>query len=69
VVVVIVWVYYSSQIFFLGAQFTRAWSLRREQREAANDTFGSEPMEMIDVARHIVQGGLMPPAHKPQLGH
>ena len=25
VVVVIVWVYYSSQIFFLGAEFTRAW--------------------------------------------
>ena len=56
VVVVIVWVYYSSQIFFLGAEFTRAWSLRREQREAANDTFGSEPMEMIDVARQIVRG-------------
>lgn len=56
VVVVVVWVYYSSQILFLGAQFTRAWSLRREQREAANDRFGSEPMEMVDVARHIVQG-------------
>ena len=63
VVVVIVWVYYSSQIFFLGAEFTRAWSLRREQleqREAANDRFGSEPMEMIDVARHIVQDGPVP---------
>jgi membrane protein len=63
VVVVIVWVYYSSQIFFLGAEFTRAWSLRREQLEqrvAANDRFGSEPMEMIDVARHIVDGGGLP---------
>ena len=57
VVVVIVWVYYSSQIFFFGAQFTRAWSLRREQREAANDKFGSEPMEMVEVARHIVSSG------------
>jgi membrane protein len=28
-VVVIVWVYYSSQIFFLGAEFTRAYALRR----------------------------------------
>lgn len=56
VVVVIVWVYYSSQILFLGAEFTRAWSLRREQREAANDRFGSEPMEMLEVARHIVEG-------------
>jgi membrane protein len=65
VVVVIVWVYYSSQIFFLGAEFTRAWSLRREQRDAANDKFGSEPMEMIDVAKHIVEGGTVPP-HKPK---
>lgn len=68
VVVVIVWVYYSSQIFFLGAEFTRAWSLRREQREAANDRFGSEPMEMEEVARHIVHGGVMP-SRKPLPGH
>ncbi len=60
VVVVIVWVYYSSQIFFLGAEFTRAWSLRREQSEAANDTFRSEPLEMEEVARHIVEGGVLP---------
>jgi membrane protein len=60
VVVVIVWVYYSSQIFFLGAEFTRAWSLRREQSEAANDTFRSEPLEMEEVARHIVHGGVLP---------
>jgi membrane protein len=56
VVVVIVWIYYSSQIFFLGAEFTRAWSLRREQREAANNEFGAESLEMVEVARHIVQG-------------
>ena len=57
---VIVWVYYSSQIFFLGAEFTRAWSLQREQHEAANDKYGSEPLEMEEVARHIVEGGVMP---------
>ena len=28
-IVVIVWVYYSAQIFFLGAEFTRAYSLSR----------------------------------------
>ena len=28
-VVVIVWVYYSAQIFFLGAEFTRAYAVRR----------------------------------------
>jgi len=27
-VVVILWVYYSAQIFFLGAEFTRAYALR-----------------------------------------
>jgi membrane protein len=68
VVVVIVWVYYSSQIFFLGAEFTRAWSLGREQREAANDKYGSEPLEMEEVARHIVQGGILP-AQRPLPGH
>ena len=65
VVVVIVWVYYSSQIFFLGSEFTRAWSLQREQLEAANADFGSEPLEMLDVARHIVQGGTVPPKNSP----
>jgi len=33
-VVVIVWVYYSAQIFFLGAEFTRAYALRRGSRQA-----------------------------------
>jgi membrane protein len=38
-VVVIVWVYYSAQIFFLGAEFTRAYALRLGSRQAnaAND--------------------------------
>ncbi len=65
VVVVIVWVYYSSQIFFLGSEFTRAWSLQREQLEAANQDFGAESLEMLDVARHIVQGGAVPPKNSP----
>ena len=33
-VVVIVWVYYSAQIFFLGAEFTRAFALRRGSLQA-----------------------------------
>ena len=38
-VVVILWVYYSAQIFFLGAEFTRAYALRLGSRQggAAND--------------------------------
>jgi membrane protein len=34
-VVVIVWVYYSAQIFFLGAEFTRAYALRHGSRQDA----------------------------------
>jgi membrane protein len=33
-VVVIVWVYYSAQIFFYGAEFTRAYARFRDEREA-----------------------------------
>jgi membrane protein len=38
-VVVIVWVYYSAQTFFLGAEFTRAYAMRLGSRQAnaAND--------------------------------
>lgn len=35
-VVVIVWVYYSAQIFFLGAEFTRAYATRRGSLQAGN---------------------------------
>jgi uncharacterized BrkB/YihY/UPF0761 family membrane protein len=52
-------VYYSSQIFFLGAEFTRARALHRVDSggaTAANSDFRSEPAEMIEVARRIVQG-------------
>jgi membrane protein len=33
-VIVIVWVYYSAQIFFLGAEFTRAYAVRRGYLQA-----------------------------------
>jgi len=61
VVVVIVWVYYSAQIFFLGAELTReyakAYGSRRHEpgafdrrRPAANDD------NMVERARDIVAG-------------
>ena len=54
-VVVIVWVYYSAQIFFLGAEFTRAWAVRKATPSAAaNSDYRSEPAEMIEVAKRIV---------------
>jgi membrane protein len=56
-VVVIVWVYYSSQIFFMGAEFTRAYSLHHGSRsaDAANSDYGSDAA-MVDRARRIVKG-------------
>jgi membrane protein len=63
IVIVIVWVYYSSQIFFLGAEFTREYALthgsrrdepwtfeRRRHASAANED------EMVERARDIVEG-------------
>src|SRR5581483_8078008 len=45
-VVVLLWVYYSSQIFLLGAEFTRAYAERcgsRRARPAAPDRAGPPP--------------------------
>jgi membrane protein len=33
-VIVLVWVYYSAQILFLGAEFTQVWSQRRAPARA-----------------------------------
>jgi membrane protein len=43
-VVVLVWVYYSAQLFFLGAEFTQAYALR----------FGSRPRDRIGHRVQIV---------------
>lgn len=63
VVVVILWVYYSAQIFFLGAEFTREYAHRHGSRhhepaparggsrlEAANEA------EMVERAKRLVKG-------------
>lgn len=34
-VVVLLWVYYSAQVFLLGAEFTRAWADRRPRRKGS----------------------------------
>jgi membrane protein len=56
-VVVIVWVYYSSQIFFLGAELTRAYSSLHGSRrlDPANAEYGSDAA-MVERARKIVKG-------------
>jgi membrane protein len=39
-IIVIVWVYYSAQIFFLGAEFTRAYAMRYGSLQGGTDTAG-----------------------------
>ena len=59
IVVAIIWVYYSAQIFFLGAEFTRAYSHEHGSKSlgrAANSEFGSGEAAMLDRARQIVKG-------------
>ena len=43
-VIVIVWVYYSAQIFFLGAEFTRAYALRRGSMSNVSHPAGARPI-------------------------
>ncbi len=57
-VVAIVWVYYSAQIFFFGAEFTREYAARRHARkvpQAANSEFARESDAMVARARRIVK--------------
>ena len=58
-VVAIVWIYYSSQIFFFGAELTRAYSLAHGSRgiePAANSDYGSAQAALVARAEDIVRG-------------
>ncbi|MBV8729933.1 MAG: YihY/virulence factor BrkB family protein [Acidobacteriia bacterium] len=46
-VILMVWIYYSSQIFFLGAEFTRIFSERHGSHSSASTT-GAEPADLPD---------------------
>jgi membrane protein len=57
VVVVIVWVYYSAQIFFLGAEFTREYATRHGSKRG--DVELQQPPaneDMVERAQNIVKG-------------
>ena len=58
--VAIFWVYYSSQIFFLGAEFTKEYSMSHGSKvlapEAANSEFVQGDGSMVARARRIVKG-------------
>jgi membrane protein len=58
IVVTIVWVYYSAQVFFLGAEFTREYALSHGTRSGGLDAANSDPLrddeDMVARARKIV---------------
>jgi membrane protein len=60
IVVTILWVYYSAQVFFLGAEFTREYSLSHGTQagaaRAANSDYIGENEDMLARARKIVKG-------------
>lgn len=78
VVVVIVWVYYSAQIFFFGAELTREYALRHGSRRGEPRAFerrrhppAANDDGMIERARDIVAGrdpsvGASPATLRPQ---
>jgi membrane protein len=60
VIALVAWVYYSAQIFFLGAEFTRAYALRHGSHQGdialAEKTDQEAEDEMLARARGIVKG-------------
>jgi membrane protein len=57
IVVTIVWVHYSAQVFFYGAEVTREYSLSHgTRRDAANADFAREDEDLLARARSIVRG-------------
>ena len=56
-VVVIVWIYYSAQIFFLGAEFTREYAARHgSKRGDAELQMPPANEDVVDRAQKIVKG-------------
>jgi membrane protein len=58
IVVLIAWVYYSSQVFFLGAEFTRQYALRHGslRADAAPVGAANDDEALLERARELVRG-------------
>jgi membrane protein len=57
VVILLLWVYYSSLILYLGAEFTHVYSMRHGSRKAATHTPMPDRREGRDLERLIPPGG------------
>ncbi|HSN19757.1 MAG TPA: YihY/virulence factor BrkB family protein, partial [Usitatibacter sp.] len=60
VIALVAWVYYSAQVFFLGAEFTRVYALRHGSHQADMDLASASGRDdekvMLERARRIVKG-------------
>jgi membrane protein len=60
VIALVAWVYYSAQVFFLGAEFTRAYALRHGSHQAdlelAHEAGRDDEQVMLERAQRIVKG-------------
>jgi membrane protein len=60
VIALVAWVYYSAQVFFLGAEFTRAYALRHGSHQAdlelAHEAGRDDEQLMLERAQRIVKG-------------
>jgi membrane protein len=55
IVVVIAWVYYTAQVFFLGAEFTRQYALRHGSKRTSGSIAGAAPMPRPNDEDALVQ--------------
>jgi membrane protein len=57
VVILLLWVYYSSLILYFGAEFTHVYSMRHGSRKAATHTPMPDRRDGRDLERLIPPGG------------
>ena len=55
-VVLVAWVYYSSQVFFLGAEFTREYALRHGSRSRETSDTANDDGALLERAKKLVRG-------------
>lgn len=48
VIVLLLWVYYSSQIVLLGAEFTRIWTVRKEGRKPSPEPYAEKQRVVVE---------------------
>ncbi|WP_419899834.1 YihY/virulence factor BrkB family protein [Roseomonas sp. USHLN139] len=70
-VIVLLWIYYSAQIFLLGAEFTKAWAMHRDSRAWRRHLAKTGPEDSTAVVPEVmpeVVAELEAPPERPPIG-